>query len=171
MTAIRSERPDDLPHIRVVNERAFGQAAEADIVDRVRRACTYAISLVAEENDRIVGHILFSPVIVQDHGHSIEGMGLAPMAVHPDLQRQGIGSALVRRGLDIVRAGGCPFVVVLGHPEFYPRFGFEPASKHGLRNQWEGVPEEAFMAVILDHGAMEGVSGVVRYRDEFDEAM
>jgi putative acetyltransferase len=70
-----------------------------------------------------------------------------------------------------VRAGGCPFVVVLGHPEFYPRFGFEPASKHGLRRQWEGVPEEAFMVVILDDGAMKGVSGVLRYRDEFDAAM
>ena len=91
------------------------------------------------------------------------------MAVLPDRQRQGIGSQLVRRGLDILRERGCPFVVVVGHPDFYPRFGFEPASLHGLTSQWEGVPDAAFMILVLDVQAMVGVSGVAKYREEFIE--
>ena len=93
------------------------------------------------------------------------------MAVLPQRQRQGIGSALVGRGLEILRDRCCPFVIVLGHPEYYRRFGFEPASKYGLKCQWEGVPDEAFMVLIFDKEAVAGVSGVARYRDEFDEAM
>ena len=84
-------------------------------------------------------------------------------------QRQGIGSQLVRQGIDILRERGCLFVVVVGHPEYYPRFGFEPASKHGLLSQWEGIPDEAFMVLVMDPGAMAGVSGVVMYRGEFNE--
>jgi putative acetyltransferase len=91
------------------------------------------------------------------------------MAVVPDRQRQGIGSQLVRRGLEILRERGCPFVVVVGHPEYYPRFGFERCSVHGLASQWEGVPDAAFMVMILDANAMAGVSGVAKYRDEFNE--
>src|SRR5258708_11234472 len=96
-------------------------------------------------------------------------MGLAPMAVLPDRQRQGIGSELVRRGLDILRERGCPFVVVVGHPEYYPRVGFEPASVHGLASQWEAVPDAAFMVLVLDELAMVGVSGVAKYSEEFNE--
>jgi putative acetyltransferase len=99
----------------------------------------------------------------------IVGMGLAPMAVRPDRQRQGIGSQLVKRGLDLLRERGCPFVVVLGHPEYYPRFGFAPASLRGLSSPWDGIPDSAFMALILDAQAMAGVSGVARYREEFNE--
>src|SRR5204862_6872701 len=92
-----------------------------------------------------------------------------PMAVLPDRQRRGIGSRLVRRGLDILRERGCTFVVVVGHPEYYPRFGFEPASVHGLASQWEGVPDAAFMVLVLVARAMAGVSGVAKYREEFNE--
>src|SRR5204863_5720749 len=140
----------------------------ADLVEKLRQACGDALSLVAEDG-AIVGHILFTPVGVEDRGRHVLGMGLAPMAVLPNRQRQGIGSRLVRRGLDILRERGCPFVVVVGHPEYYPRFGFEPASGHGLASQWEGVPDAAFMVLILDARAMAGVSGVARYRDEFSE--
>jgi putative acetyltransferase len=91
------------------------------------------------------------------------------MAVLPDHQRQGIGSALVRRGLDELQTRGCPFVVVVGHPEYYPRFGFLPASSRGLRSQWEGMPDAVFMVKVFDEDAMAGVTGIVRYRDEFDE--
>ena len=87
----------------------------------------------------------------------------------PDRQRQGIGSLLVSCSLDILRERGCPFVVVVGHPEFYPRFGFEPASMHGLASQWEGVPDAAFMVLVLDVHAMARASGVAKYREEFDE--
>ena len=163
---IRLERQEDAAAVRVVNEVAFGQPAEADLVDKLRQSGAETVSLVAEDVD-VVGHILFTPVIAGGGLEPVIGMGLAPMAVLPDRQRQGIGSQLVRRGLEILRERGCPFVVVVGHPEYYPRFGFEPASKHGLRSQWERVPDEAFMVVVLKADAMARVSGVARYRDEF----
>ena len=168
MAIIRPEKPEDSSQIRRVNERAFGQPSEADLVDKLRTACAEALSLVAEDgDDGIVGHILFTPVVVGER--LAFGMGLAPMSVLPDRQRQGIGSQLVRRGLNILRERGCPFVVVVGHPEYYPRFGFEPASKHGLLSQWEGMPDAAFMVLVLDVDTMAGASGVARYRDEFNE--
>lgn len=165
---IRPEQPEDASRVRHVNELAFGQPVEADLVEKLAKACADSLSLVAEDGD-VVGHILFTPVVIDRAGHSIVGMGLAPMAVLPDRQRQGIGSQLVRRGLDSLRARGCPFVVVVGHPEYYPRFGFERASVHGLVSQWEGIPDAAFMVLILDEHAMVGVSGVARYREEFDD--
>jgi putative acetyltransferase len=171
MTTIRSEAPDDVAAVRAVNELAFRQPVEANLVDTLRQSCGEALSLVAVDENRaaVVGHILFTPVVVESHGGRVVGMGLAPMAVHPDCQRQGIGSTLVRHGLRILAERGCPFVVVVGHAEYYPRFGFEPASRHRLASQWDGMPDEAFMVMILDQPAMTGVGGVARYRSEFDE--
>jgi putative acetyltransferase len=168
VSVIRLERPEDASQVRIVNERAFEQPTEANIVDRLRQTCAASLSLVAED-DGVVGHILFTPVAIEHAGRRVLGMGLAPMAVLPERQRQGLGSELVRRGLEILRERGCPFVVVVGHPEYYPRFGFEPASRHGLVCQWEGVPDPAFMVLILDADAMAGISGVAQYRDEFNE--
>jgi putative acetyltransferase len=165
--AIRPEGPDDATGIRRVNELAFGRSAEADLVEKLRKAGTDSVSLVAEDRE-IVGHILFTPVVIENAGQPIFGMGLGPMAVEPDRQRQGIGSQLVRRGLDILRERRCPFVVVVGHREYYPRFGFEPASRHGLVSQWEGMPDAAFMALVLDKDRIAQTSGVARYRDEFN---
>lgn len=170
MIAIRPEQPDDIAAVRAINETAFSQPAEAAIVDSLRTACPDSVSLVAVEDGRIVGHILFSPVVVSAGNEATQGMGLAPMAVLPDRQHQGIGSLLVRAGIEALRERNCPFIIVLGHPEYYPRFGFAPASRHGLSCQWEGVPDEAFMVLILDEEAMAGVSGTVRYREEFDQA-
>lgn len=171
MITIRLETPDDVVAVREVNELAFEQPAEANLVDKLRQACSDALSLVAvhDERDATVGHILFTPVVVASLGRRVVGMGLAPMAVRPDCQRQGIGSQLVRHGLNMLAERNCPFVVVVGHPAYYPRFGFEPASQHGLASQWEGMPDESFMVTILDELAMTGVRGVARYRDEFDE--
>ena len=154
-----------------MNETAFDQSTEADIIDALRDVCPDVLSLVAESDGEIVGHILFSPVTIEDGSQSRQGMGLAPMAVTPDRQRQGIGSELVQAGLEILRKQGCPFVIVLGHPAFYPRFGFVPASRYGLTCQWEGVPDAAFMVLVLDASSMAGVTGVARYREEFDAAM
>jgi putative acetyltransferase len=170
MTTIREERPQDGAAINDVNERAFARATEADLVDTLRRACRDCLSLVAED-DEVVGHILFTPVTVSSPERTVTGMGLAPVAVAPERQRRGIGSALIEQGLAMLRERGCPFVVVLGHPEFYPRFGFQRASAHGLSCQWEGVPDEAFMVLILDARHMAGVSGIAMYRDEFDAAV
>jgi putative acetyltransferase len=166
--AIRRQKPEDAVRVRHVNERAFGQPAEAALAEALQRACSDALSLVAEDGG-IVGHILFTPVTIDSAGRQVVGMGLAPMAVVPDRQREGIGSALVTRGLEILRQRNYPFVVVVGHPEYYPRFGFERASAHGLSSQWEGIPDPAFMVLILEPGEMTGVSGVARYRPEFDE--
>jgi putative acetyltransferase len=167
---IRSEHPADVAAVRAVNDLAFGQSTEGEIVDRLRVACPERLSFVAEDED-IVGHILFTPATVSSPEGPVTGMGLAPMAVVPERQRQGIGSALVEHGLEFLRSRGCPFVIVLGHPEFYPRFGFERASRYGLRCQWEGVPDQAFMVLVLDRGAMAGIEGVARYREEFDEVV
>jgi putative acetyltransferase len=93
------------------------------------------------------------------------------MAVLPAHQNRGIGSMLVREGLKQLVAQGCPFVIVLGHPEYYPRFGFEPASKHGIRCQWEGVPDAAFMVLFLQEDPPIETTGTARYRAEFDAAM
>jgi len=171
MISIRRERPEDIAVIRTVNETGFDQRTEADIIDALRDVCPDVLSLVAESDGEVVGHILFSPVTIEDGSQSRQGMGLAPVAVTPDRQRQGIGSELVQAGLEILRKQGCPFIIVLGHPDFYPRFGFVPAFRHGLRCQWEGVTDAAFMVLVLDASSMAGVSGVARYREEFDAAM
>ena len=126
MTTIRLERADDAAAVRAVNEQAFGQPTEANLVERLRQTCDAALSLVAVD-DGVVGHILFTPVVVESDGRRIVGMGLAPMAVAPERQRQGVGSSLVRRGLEILRERRCPFVVVVGHPGTTRDSGFRPA--------------------------------------------
>ena len=167
MIEIRRERPDDMAAVHRLNEAAFDTPAEALLVDKLRDACADHLSLVAVADGAVVGHILFTPAVLGE----ARGMGLAPMAVLPGRQREGIGSRLVAHGLESLRAERCPFVIVLGHPEYYPRFGFERASAHRIACQWEGVPDEAFMILAWDEDALPADGGVARYRDEFDEAM
>lgn len=169
MLKIRLEEPRDQAAVRQLNEIAFENASEAAVVDALRTACDNFVSFVADDQGALVGHILFTPATLD--GSDLTGMGLAPMAVSPNQQRRGIGSLLVRHGLEHLRRAGCPFVIVLGHPEYYPRFGFEPASRYNLRCQWEGVPDAAFMAVVFDRDALPSVGGIARYRGEFDAAM
>lgn len=169
MVHVREEQAEDEKQIRFVNEKAFDGLKEANIVDALRRSSGSTLSLVAVVEGHVVGHILFSPVIIESSGRQVQGVGLAPLAVLPEYQRQGIGSKLVREGLRILCGLSCPFVVVVGYPDYYRRFGFETVSKYGVRSQWEGVPNESFMILILDESAMRQVSGVARYRSEFDE--
>ena len=171
LISLREETPADVPAIRRVNELAFGQPQEAGIVDALRVSCEEFVSLVAECEGEVVGHILFTTATIEMTGGAVRGMGLAPLAVLPSHQRQGIGSALVRHGIGVLRERGCSFIIVVGHAEYYPRFGFERASGYGIRCQWDGVPDDAFMILLLDKCAMEGVTGVARYRDEFNDAM
>ena len=124
------------------------------------------ISLVAVDGESIVGHILFTPIALDSSGPPATVMGLGPMAVLPQWQRRGIGSMLVEAGLRECQEAGCQIVVVIGHPEFYPRFGFRPARAYGLRSEFD-VPDEAFMAAELIAGALAGRSGLVRYLPEF----
>jgi putative acetyltransferase len=160
---IRPETASDIVAIRAVNEAAFEGAAEADIVDALRGDADPFISLVAEREGEIVGHICFSPVTIGDSGH-VGYVGLGPMAVRPDVQRRGIGSALVVAGLDECRRRGQTLVVVVGHPEFYPRFGFHPASRLGLTCEYD-VPDDVFMVFPLAGESPAG--GIVRYHAAF----
>jgi putative acetyltransferase len=168
---IRKESSDDIRQVRSVNDVAFGQPTEGRIVDRLRGVDDEAVSLVANFDGKVIGHIFFSSVLVESELGPIKGMGLAPMAVMPRHQREGVGSRLVTEGLKEVRKKDHPFVVVVGHETYYPRFGFRPASEHELKCQWEDVPDGAFMAIIYDEVRMKGVSGTVYYREEFNEAM
>jgi putative acetyltransferase len=167
---LREEQSGDAAAIRKVHEQAFGQPQEADIVDKLRRHCNDLLSLVAVTENKIVGHILFSPLEIKSKETTVQGMGLAPMAVLPKFRRQGIGAGLVREGITRLKSQGCPFVIVLGHPEYCPRFGFEPASRYRIQSEWE-VPDDAFMILVLNQSEMRGVSGLARYRPEFDEAI
>jgi putative acetyltransferase len=160
---VREERPGDVAAIRDVNRRAFGQELESNIVDALRENGAVALSLVAALNDRIVGHIMYSPASV---GGDVQGAALGPMAVLPEYQRQGIGSKLVEAGNRQLEEAGCPAVVVIGHADYYPRFGFSRASARGIECEWE-VPDDAFMLVILDPAKMRGVTGLAEYRHEF----
>ncbi|TVM00411.1 MAG: GNAT family N-acetyltransferase [Candidatus Brocadia sp. WS118] len=169
MIEIRKEEPQDRDAVHDLNSAAFDNGPEATLVDKLRASCNDYLAFVAVEDGAVVGHILFTPVTIDSY--SVVGMGLAPMAVMPSHQRKGIGSQLVRYGLDHLRQSGCPFVIVLGHPEYYPRFSFELASKYHLLCQWEGVPDEAFMVAIADDNALPKAGGVARYRGEFDNAM
>ena len=172
MITIREETPQDAPIVRRVNELAFEQPEEAVLVDRLREGCPDRLSLVATDGEEVIGHILFTPATVTGpDGAEVVGMGLAPMAVVPGRQRQGVGRRLIEEGLARMSERGCPFVIVLGHAQYYPRFGFVPASQFGLTCQWEGIPDDVFMAQVLDPDRMQGVTGVARYRDEFDDAM
>lgn len=165
MIEIREERSDDVVEVRNVNDHAFGQELEGRIVDALRSNGAVMLSLVATFNGRVVGHILYSPIAVC----GAIGAALGPMAVLPEHQRKGIGGRLIEEGRRRLEASGCPFVIVLGHDTYYPRFGFVRASAHGITCEWD-VPDEAFMVQVLDAAKMAGVIGMARYRQEFSAA-
>jgi len=171
MITIRNEAPEDIQPIRTINENAFGQPAEANIVDQLRQNCPGFVSLVAANEDDIVGHIVFSPALIETQNQKIKGMGLAPMAVFPEYQRQGIGSLLVEAGLAEMKRKQQPFVIVLGHSEYYPRFGFVPASRYNFACEYDGVPDEAFLIIVFQEDMLQGISGIAKYRPEFAAAM
>jgi putative acetyltransferase len=161
---IRQEQSEDVAAIRDLNGRAFGGEQEGQIVGALRANRGAQLSLVAVDEGRGVGHILYSPLQIG----KIEGSALGPMAVDPRVQRQGIGTELVKAGNAHLRENGCPFVVVVGHPEFYPRFGFRPARPLGITCEWE-LPDDVFMILVLDETTMSGVTGKAAYRPEFTE--
>lgn len=166
---IRSEERQDFAAIWRVNRAAFGRADEANMVEALRKNQKAVISLVACLGSEVAGHILFSPVEISRASESLNALGLAPVAVLPENQRSGIGSALINAGLDRCRRElGIDAVVVLGHHNYYPRFGFVPASRFGLKSEYN-VPDEVFMALELRDGALDGASGIVRYAREFSQ--
>jgi putative acetyltransferase len=159
---VRDEQAGDEAAIRDVNSRAFDSDQESRIVDALRSNGAALLSLVASLDGRAVGHIMYSPVSVG----GVTGAALGPMAVVPEHQRQGIGSRLVQAGNQKLGTTGCPFIVVLGHARYYPRFGFTSAIAHGITCEWD-VPDDVFMVLMLDRARMAGVSGLATYRHEF----
>jgi putative acetyltransferase len=160
---IREERPADVAAVREVNRRAFEQERESNIVDALRANGGALLSLVATIDDQVVGHVMYSRVSV---GDMVNGAALGPMAVLPEHQRQGIGTRLIDTANQKIKDAGYPFIIVVGHAEYYPRFGFRPAGKYGIKCEWD-VPEEVFMVLMLDAAKMQGVAGLAKYRDEF----
>lgn len=161
---VREERAGDLAAVRAVNRTAFGRPEEADLADSLRAEGVVICSLVAEIERTVAGHILFSRMWIDRAGGSIPAVALAPMAVQPAHQRQGIGAALVREGLDRLRRMRERIVLVLGHPDYYPRFGFSAERASSLISPF---PPEAFMAIELENDALAGVNGRVRYPRPF----
>jgi putative acetyltransferase len=166
MVSIRPEQPTDAAAVRQVHASAFPSPAEARLVDRLREGGKALVALVAEAGGVVVGHIVFSPVTLEPPADG-QGVGLAPLAVLPGHQRRGIGARLVEEGLAACRRAGYAFVVVLGHPGYYPRFGFRRAGARGLRNEYGA--DEAFMALELRAGSLPPGGGLVRYGPEFAE--
>lgn len=162
---IRVERPSDCEAIRRVNEAAFAGSAEADLVEALRAGGYVIASLVAETEAGVVGHVLFSRLLIETESGEVSAASLAPMAVLPQVQRQGIGSLLVSTGLALCRERGERIAFVLGHPAFYPRFGFSSDSASPIVCPFgEG---EAWMAMELDPGSLAEVTGRVVYPPPF----
>jgi putative acetyltransferase len=161
---IRSETSGDAPAIAALNREAFGGPCEAEIVERLRAENLVAVSLVGVETELIAGHIMFSDLAVEFDGREVSAVALAPMCVRPDRQRRGLGSALVRAGLDAVSEAGYEAVIVLGHPEFYPRFGFSSSLAEKLNSPFQG---STFMALELVPGVLRGARGKVTYPPAF----
>jgi len=162
---IRSENEKDIKAVHSLNTSAFGTEAETNLVDALRKKTHPYSSLVAEGNNEVVGHILFTPVSLSGHSE-INIMGLAPMAVAPEHQKKGVGSKLIHAGLERCKELRFGAIVVLGHSEYYPRFGFLPSSHFGISCEFK-VPEEAFMVIELQSGYLSGKSGIIKYHAEF----
>ena len=168
MIEIRNELPDDNAAVRAVLVQAFGGDAEAHLVELLRNHKQAPIALVATADGRVVGQIMFSPVTVADAFEGFLGIALAPVAILPEFQNQGIGSKLIRDGLEACRRAGYDAVVVLGHTTYYPRFGFSRAMDYGLNNEYNA--QDAFMVMELRPGTLERIGGLVKYVPEFREA-
>ena len=164
------ERPEDADEVCRVNEQAFGGKMEPELVNSLRNHNAVVLSLVAEQDDRIVGHILFSPMTVESENSSFEILTLSPLAVLPEYQRKEIGSRLVKTGLEECRKLGHEIVTVLGYAEYYPRFGFVPAGKKGIGCEFE-APEEAWMILELKQGALAGRTGTAKFHSVFRDAV
>jgi len=164
---IREETSGDIAAVYRVNEQAFDTKSEAELVDLLRARGKAVVSLVAENDGEIVGHILFSPVSIEPPRANWNALGLAPVAVLPDYQMQGIGKALVNKGLERCRDLGVELVFVLGHPAYYPKFSFQKASLYSFANEYQA--DEAFMVIELQAGALPQYSGLVKYAPEFSE--
>lgn len=171
MITVVRETPENFDAVRRLTVNAFaaselGHNGEADLIDAVRDQCDEVISLVALDDDRVVGHILFSRATIQLESSTIHGMGLAPMSVLPTDQRRGVGSQLVREGLRHVADTDAAFTIVAGHPEYYPRFGFLPAKQFSVTHGFAGMPQGILFLHISDQ-AIRLTDGLAYYHPVF----
>lgn len=162
---IRHETGDDVFRIRAINVRAFGRQEEARLVDSLRAEGYAKLSLVAEEEGQIIGHIMFSEAVIHTGEEDVAALALGPVGVIPERQSRGIGSALIREGLGHCAEAGDNIVVLLGHPGYYPRFGFSPDLAKNLNSVHAG---EAFMALELTPDALSGVAGDFHFAPPFE---
>lgn len=162
---IRDAEPEDALAIRAIVASAFGRADEARLVERLRADGDAFIELVAEDEDsgELIGSILFSPLAIDRPGETLTALALAPVAVRPDRQKDGVGSALIRAGIEQARFAQAPAIILLGHPAYYPRFGFSAAAAESLDAPFSG---SSFMALELEPGALRA-GGSVRYAAAF----
>ncbi|OIO03273.1 MAG: GNAT family N-acetyltransferase [Elusimicrobia bacterium CG_4_10_14_0_2_um_filter_56_8] len=167
---IRAELKSDFDAIRKLNKKAFKGKNESKLIDAVRESSCFipALSMVAVKDGVVVGHILFTPVRIKSPQTAVPALALAPMSVLPELQNRGIGTALVKKGLEESVKSGHKIVVVVGHPEYYPRFGFVAAGGKGLKLPFE-APEEVFMVLELARNALKDVSGEIEYPKAFHD--
>ena len=165
---VRAEKPEDVEAVRRVNVAAFGRESEANLVDQLRGVAS-TFSFIAVESEQIVGHIFYSPVVIEGEcANDLLVLGLAPVAVLPNYQRQGTGSLLIQHSLEECDRFGFKAIVVLGSPGYYGRFGFTPAKEKRLGCEYP-VPDEAFMVLELESGVLSHCVGTVKYRSEFDK--
>ncbi|MBK8899901.1 MAG: N-acetyltransferase [Anaerolineaceae bacterium] len=163
---IRPETAVDAEKVYEVEAAAFGRPAEAELVQKLQQSGVDTISLVALLDDEVVGHIFFSPVTVKSEEAEFTAVALGPVAVAPDHQNKGVGDALCRQGLAACKEAGYELAFVLGHPTYYPRFGFTSSAPFGLRCQFD-VSDEVFMVLELVPGALQGKQGTVYYHPLF----
>ncbi len=173
MISIRRETPADHDAIRQVtidafSSSVFGHDGEADLVDTIRATASPQFSLVATSEETVVGYVVFSPATLNTGNGELTGMGLGPLSVLPEFQRQGIGSQLVTNGLTHAWATGAAFVIVLGHPDYYPRFGFVPALDHSVTHGFAGIPQNCFLIQFSPrHTPASFHDGKAYYHDAF----
>lgn len=166
---IRMEKTDDHAAIREVNLKAFPSDVESILVERLRNSMN-VISMVAVVEGKVVGHILFSPLTIENDKESFPALILAPIAVLPEYQNQGIGSKLVEEGIIECRNKGHSIIILVGHPEYYPRFGFKPAEQNGIQHPFE-VPDDVFMVYELVPDTLHRVNGVLKYSMAFEDLL
>ena len=164
LTIRRQDRTSDLRRICAINDEAFAEHGGTKAFDEFRRERDDILSLVASTTStesELVAHVLFSPAVIATPAGNITGMGLGQLAVTPEWQRRGIGRQITEAGISELRKRNCPFIIVVGHASYYPRFGFERGSLHGVKCQWKGIPDDTFMVLFLDEtqrGKLRGVA-------------
>ena len=164
--SIRAEKEADVDAIWKINAEAFDTKEEADLVNALRDSGVSHISLVYEKNNELLGHILFTPVELIGDTSDLKLMGLAPMAVSPKLQNKGIGASLIKAGIQQCINEGYDAIIVLGHPDYYPKFGFVPSVKYGIKTEYD-VPEDVFLVLEIKENSLNGKKGTIKYHEAF----